>query len=359
MEVKNIQMINITDYMVENGHEFLGVFVDKASGLKAVLAVHDSTLGPGLGPPCMRPFKSEQEAIEHALVFSHGQTYKYAVSGVPFGGGRMVVMEVAEDAKREAVVRALGRCVESLGGRYFITGGGIGFSDADTRLFKEETQYCIGLPTEMGGSGEPAIMAGYGIYWGMKACTQEVFKTEDLTGKVIAIQGFGKVGSALAENLKEENVDLIVADVRPEAAELARREFGAKIVSPEAIYDVACDIFSPCAWGQVLNDETIPRLRCKIVAGSANNQLVESRRHSRELEARGILYAPDFVINAGGFINIASEIGGYDAEAARARTRGIQQTLQQVFAFAREKKTTSTEAAEVFARQQLKSDAHD
>jgi leucine dehydrogenase len=352
-------MINITDYMDENGHEFLAVFVDKVSGLKAVLAVHDSTLGPGLGPPCMRTFESEQEAIEHALVFSHGQTYKYAVAGIPFGGGRMVVMEVPDDTQRETVVRALGRCVESLGGRYIITGGGIGFSDADTRLLKDETQYIIGLPAEMGGSGEPAVMAGYGIYWGMKACAQEVFNTDALNGKVVAIQGFGKVGSALAENIKQENVDLIVADIRPQAAELARREFGAQIVSPDDIYDVACDIFSPCAWGWVLKDETISRLQCKIVAGSANNQLVEPQRHSRELAARGILYAPDFVINAGGFINIASEVGGYDAEAARARIRGIQQTLQQVFAFAREKKITPTEAAEVFARQRLQSDPHD
>jgi leucine dehydrogenase len=257
------------------------------------------------------------------------------------------------------VVRALGRCVESLGGRYIITGGGIGFSDADTRLLKDETQYIIGLPAEMGGSGEPAVMAGYGIYWGMKACAQEVFNTDALNGKVVAIQGFGKVGSALAENIKQENVDLIVADIRPQAAELARREFGAQIVSPDDIYDVACDIFSPCAWGWVLNDETISRLQCKIVAGSANNQLVEPQRHSRELAARGILYAPDFVINAGGFINIASEVGGYDVEAARARIRGIQQTLQQVFAFAREKKIAPTEAAEVFARQRLQSDPHD
>jgi leucine dehydrogenase len=141
----------------------------------------------------------------------------------------------------------------------------------------------------MGGSGEPAVMAGYGIYWGMKACAQEVFNTDALNGKVVAIQGFGKVGSALAENIKQENVDLIVADIRPQAAELARREFGAQIVSPDDIYDVACDIFSPCAWGWVLNDETISRLQCKIVAGSANNQLVEPQRHSRELAALGIL----------------------------------------------------------------------
>jgi leucine dehydrogenase len=317
-------MINFTDYMEKNGHEFLAVFVDKESGLKAVLAVHDSSLGPGLGPPCMKIFESEQEAIEHALVFSHGQTYKYAVAGIPFGGGRMVVMEVPEDTQREAVVRALGRCVESLGGRYVITGGGIGFSDADTRLLKEETQYIIGLPTEMGGSGEPAVMAGYGIYWGMKACTQEVFKTDALNGKVVALQGFGKVGSALAEKLKEENVDLIVADIRPQAAELARRKFGAQIVSPDSIYDVACDIFSPCAWGQVLNDETISRLRCKIVAGSANKQLVEPQRHSQALAERG-----------------------------------IQQTLEDVFTFARDKQIMPAEAAEVFARQRLQSGFHD
>ena len=346
--------MNITEYMEENGHGQLVICVDKEAGLKAFIAIHDTTLGPALGPPRMAPFTSDEEAILQALRFSQAQTHKYAIAGLDFGGGRIIVIGDPAKDKSEALVRSLGRFVESLGGRYIISGGGAGFTDADTVLLQRETSHIIGLPVDLGGSGESAIFAGYGVYLGMKACAKEVFGSDSLKERTVAIQGFGKVGSALAENLKEARVRMIVSDIRAEAVDYAHRKFDAEIVNPEAIYSVECDIFSPCAWGEILNSETIPQLKCKILAGSANNQLRDKQKDSQRLQQRGILYAPDYVINAGGFINITSEIGGYKPEVARYRIKNIPQILKEIFSVAKTEGITTTEAADKLAEDRIR-----
>jgi leucine dehydrogenase len=346
--------MNITEYMREDGHEQLTICVDKETGLRAIIAIHDTTLGPALGPPRMAPFPSDEQAIVEALRFSQAQTYKYAIAGLPFGGGRIIVIGDPTKDKSEPLIRSLGRFVDSMGGRYIITGGGAGFTDADTELLRHETSHIIGLPAALGGSGEPAIFAGYSVFLGMKACARKVFGSDSLKGRKVAIQGFGKVGSALAENLKKEDVRMVVSDIRAEAIGYARKEFNAEIVDPDAIYDVECDIFSPCAWGGILNSKTIPRLKCKIVAGSANNQLEDRDRHSQELQQRGILYAPDYVINAGGFINITSEIGGYKPELARARIQQIPQVLEKILSSAKADDITTVKAADQLAENRLK-----
>lgn len=345
--------MNITEYMAENGHEQLLICVDKEVGLKAIIAIHDTTLGPALAPPRIAPFASDEEAILQALRFSRVHTYKFAVAGCSFGGGRIIVIGDPVKEKSEGLVRSLGRFVESLGGRYILTGGGAGFTDADSELFQRETSHIMGLPAELGGSGDPAIMTGYGVYMGMKACTKEVFGSVSLSDRTVAIQGLGKVGSALAKNLKDEGARMIVSDINAEAVKRAHEEFGGEIVDPEAIYDVQCDIFSPCAWAEVLNSKTIPRLKCKIVAGSTNDQLQDEERDSQELQQRGILYAPDYVINAGGVINFQAEIGGYKPELARSRTEQISQTLEKIFSIAKTEGITTKKAADRLAEDRI------
>ena len=345
--------MDITEYMAKNGHEQLVLCVDKEVGLRAIIAIHDTTLGPALGPPRMAPFTSDEEAILEALRFSRAKTYKHAAAGLPFGGGRISVRGDPTKEQSEALVRSLGRFIESLRGRYIISGGGAGFTDADTEILQLETKYVMGLPALLGGSGDPAIFTGYGVFQGMKACAKEVFGSDSLKEKTVAIQGLGKVGSALAKNLKEERSRIIVSDIRKEAVDFASKEFGAEIVDLDAIYTVESDIFSPCAWAGILNSKTIAQLKCKIVAGSANNQLLDEEKHSQELKQRQILYAPDYVINAGGVINLQSEMGGYKPELAKVRTKQISQTLEKIFSIARVRNITTLEAADRLAEDRI------
>lgn len=345
--------MNLTRYMEDNGHEELITYVERGSGLKVYVSIHDTSLGPALGPPRMAVFDSDEKAVTQALRFSQLQTLKYAVAGLPFGGGRAIILGDPKADKTESLVISLGRFVESLGGRFIITGGGVGFNDEDTALLRRTTRYILGLPSAMGGSGEPASFAAYGICHGMKACVAEVFGSDSLQGRTVAVQGLGKVGLALAENLRGNGAEIIATDVRAEALHAAEK-LGAKLVEPDRIYDTKCDVFSPCAWGGILNSDTIPRLRCRIVAGSANDQLENKQEHAAKLRERNILYAPDYVINAGGMINMAAEASGYDHESALTRIRKIEQTLRDVFSLARSENMTTVEAAERLAHERLK-----
>ncbi|MFC1532450.1 Glu/Leu/Phe/Val dehydrogenase dimerization domain-containing protein [Thermodesulfobacteriota bacterium] len=313
--------MQILDYMCKHGHEQLIIQIDKRSALKAVMAIHDTTFGPALGPARMAIYRSEHEAILESLRFSQSQTYKYIAAGLPFSGGRIIVIGDPSTDKSENLVRALGRFVEFMSGRYIITGGGAGFTDEDTSILVKETSHIIGIPSALGGSGEPALYAAYGVYLGMKVCAQMVFGSDSLKNRTIALQGFGKVGSALAKYLQKEGAIMMVSDIRSEAVEIAREHLGAEIVDSTIIYDVMCDIFSPCAWSGVLNKDTIPRLKCKIVAGPANNQLDDRETDSIALQERGIVYIPDYIINVGGFINITSEIEGYEPNEVKKKIK--------------------------------------
>ncbi|HEY8552862.1 MAG TPA: Glu/Leu/Phe/Val dehydrogenase dimerization domain-containing protein [Thermaerobacter sp.] len=333
------------------GHEQVVFCYDRTTGLKAIIAIHDTTLGPALGGCRMWPYASEEDALVDVLRLSRGMTYKHAAMGLNFGGGKSVIIGDPRRDKSEMLFRAFGQFVDSLGGRY-ITAEDVGTGTEDMAYIAMETRHVVGLP---GRSGDPSPATAYGVFRGMKACLGEAFGDESFQGRVVAIQGLGHVGAHLARLLHEAGARLVVTDIDPERAQRVAAEFGAQVVPPDAIYDVECDVFAPCALGAILNDETIPRLRCRIVAGSANNQLAEPR-HGAELARRGILYAPDYVINGGGVIHVADEYapGGYDRDRAFARVATIYDKIKAILAMAREQGITTAEAADRLAEQRIR-----
>ena len=340
-------------HMAEYGHEMLVAFSEPSAGLKAFIAVHDTTLGPACGGVRMWPHASEEAAVTDVLRLSRAMTYKSAVAGLSLGGGKALIWGDPRTDKSEALLRAFGRCLDSLGGRY-VTTADVGMTPADIESMAQETRHVVGLPLSMGGSGDTSILTGLGIYLGMKAAAEAVWGSGDLGDRVVALQGFGRVGQKLASHLIEEGVRLVVTDVYEDVRKQAS-ELGAEVVGPDEIYDVECDVFSPCALGGVLNGDTIPRLRCAVVAGGANNQLL-SDEQGAELHRRGILYAPDFVINAGGIINVAAEIGGaYRAEHAREMTERIYDTTAQVIAESRAEDVPPHVAANRLAERRIES----
>ena len=337
--------------METHGHEQLCVFTDKSLGLRVFIAIHDTTLGPALGGVRIWPHKTEDEALMDVLRLSRGMTYKSAAAGLNLGGGKALIMASSQD-KTEAMMRAFGRIVESLGGRY-ITTEDVGATTHDMEWVAQETSHVTGLPVNLGGSGDPSETTAYGIYQGMKACAMDVWGTDSLGGRTIAIQGFGKVASYLAGHLMKEDARLIVTDISQSALDRAREQDLEVLEDPLAIYGVDCEIFAPCALGGILNDETIPRLKCKVVAGSANNQLLEDR-HASTLQKRGILYAPDYIINAGGVINISLEMGQpYDEETALERVARIYDTVNRVINLARTNDITTARAADRLAEERI------
>jgi leucine dehydrogenase len=287
----------VFDKIQEYGCEEVAFFYDENTGLKAIVVIHDTTLGPALGGTRLWDYSSEEEALIDALRLAQGMTRKSSISGVDAGGAKAVIIAKPEQ-KTEAFLRAYGRFVDTFHAR-FITGEDVGISIEDARIIGKETEYVLGISEEV---GDPSPFTAHGVMSGMRACTREAFGTNSLSGLRIAIQGVGAVGYNLARMLHQEGAELIVTDIREERTKKAASELGAKVVAPEEIYSVECDVFAPCALGAIINDETIPQLKCRVVAGSANNQLQENA-HGDELHRRGILYAPDYAINAGGLIS--------------------------------------------------------
>lgn len=336
--------------METEGHELVAHFYDKPTGLKAIIAVHSTKLGPALGGCRVWPYESEEAALEDVLRLSKGMTYKSAAMGLPLGGGKAVIIADPRTDKTPELFEAFGRAVQSLGGRY-ITAEDVGTSPEDLLAVRRATEYVVGLP---GASGDPSPVTAYGVFSGMKACLEYVFGTDDFTGRTVAVQGLGSVGMHLCTHLYEAGAQLIVSDIRQERIDEAVRRFGARPVSPDAIFDVECDVFAPCALGAVLNDDTIPRLKVKIVAGSANNQLAETR-HGDMLKERDILYAPDFIINGGGVINVYHELipGGYDRERVLQRVAQIRDQVAETIALAAEQNISTADAALLLAERRL------
>lgn len=287
---------------------------DKDSGLKAIIAIHDTTIGPALGGTRMWTYESEAAAIEDALRLSRGMTYKNAAAGLNLGGGKTVIIGDPRKDKNEAMFRAFGRFIQGLNGRY-ITAEDVGTTVEDMDIVYEETDYVTGVSPAFGSSGNPSPVTAYGVYRGIKAAAKEAFGTDMLEGKVVAVQGVGNVAYNLCRHLHEEGAKLIVTDINKEAVQRAVEEFDAQAVDPNDIYGVECDIYAPCALGATINDETIPQIKAKVIAGAANNQLKETR-HGDLIHELGIVYAPDYVINAGGVINVADELVGYNRERA-------------------------------------------
>lgn len=346
--------MKIFSHMENDNYEQLVFAYEKTSGLKAIIAIHDTTLGPALGGVRMWTYKSEAEAIEDALRLAKGMTYKNAAAGLNLGGGKAVIIGDPAKDKNEEMFRAFGRYVQSLNGRY-ITAEDVGSTVDDMDLIFTETNYVTGT-SNIGSSGNPAPVTAYGIYKGIKATALEAFGTDELTGKKIAVQGVGNVAFRLCEYLHNEGARLIVTDINKQSVQKAIDKFNARAVDPDDIYDVECDIFSPCALGAVINDETISRLKAKVVAGSANNQL-QANKHGDMLYEKGIVYAPDFVINAGGVINVADELlpNGYNQERAMKKVEQIYDNLQKVYEISKRDNIPTYQAADRMAEERIQS----
>lgn len=301
---------------------------DQASGLRAIVAVHDTRLGPSLGGCRFLHYERDEDALVDALRLARGMTYKAAITGIEHGGGKSVLLRPRGHFDRVALFRAFGRFIENLGGHY-ITAEDSGTSLEDMEIIRSVTKHVTGVSPVNGGSGDPSPFTALGVRRGIEACVKHQTGRDDLAGLHVAVQGIGHVGYHLCRELHEKGVRLTVADVDPLKAERANREFAATVVPIEKIFDVECDVLAPCALGSALNDGTIPRLRCKVVAGAANNQLAEPR-HGDSLYQRGILYAPDYAINAGGLVNVAQEVKGYDANVSREKTLKIYDTILEI-----------------------------
>lgn len=335
------------------GYEKVVVGQDEAAGLHAIVAIHDLTLGPALGGLRMWPYESEEEALTDVLRLSRGMTYKSACANTGLGGGKSVIIGDSNTDKTEALFRAMGRFIDTLDGQY-ITAEDVGVGIRELEWIREETKCVTGLSRESGSSGNPSPFTARGVVRGLRACAEEAFGTSRLDGFHFAVQGLGHVGGEVVRGLSIVGGFCTVTDISEER----RNEFavlpGVEAVAPDEIYDVDCDFFVPSALGGILNDDTIPRLRCKVVAGASNNQLLEDR-HGDQLHERDILYAPDYVINAGGIINVSVELedAGYNERKAVAKIENIYSALKEIFAISRRDGITPSRAADRVAEQRL------
>ena len=325
-------------------HEQLVICYDKPTGLKAIIAIHNTVLGPSLGGTRMWHYTNEEDAIKDVLRLSRGMTLKASISGLNIGGGKAVLIG-DPSMKNEAYLRRFGRFIESLGGRY-ITAEDMNTQTSDMEYIAMETKHVTGLPESKGGGGDPSPVTAYGTYLGIKAAAKKAYGSDSLEGKKILIQGTGQVGKHLAEYLSKEKAHLMLADINEDRAARVAATVGGKVVSANSIHEIPMDIYAPCAMGGQLNDQTIPALTCDIVAGAANNQLDKEQVHARQLMDHGILYAPDFLINAGGLINVYQEYqGNYSKALAMEKAEKIYDTCLGVFELAGEQGISPHEAA--------------
>jgi leucine dehydrogenase len=315
------------------------------------MAIHSTALGPALGGTRFYPYGSEAEALEDVLRLSQGMSLKAAAAGLDLGGGKAVIIGDHRKLKSERLWRAYGRVVDSLRGRY-ITAEDVGTDAHDMELIRRETRWVVGVPVEEGGSGDPSPATARGIMAGIRATARFVWGDEDISGKCVAVLGVGKVGTDLVRRLHENGCKITVADIYPPSLERVRNEYDVTVVEPDEIYDVECDIFSPCSLGSVLTEQTIPRLKTQVIVGCANNQLATVEDGDR-LEARDILYAPDFVVNAGGLINVNEELRGYTTEKAAAHIDRIYDNTLRVLETSRERGMTPNNTAIELAEERI------
>jgi leucine dehydrogenase len=337
-------------------HEQVVFCHDKDCGLKAIIAIHNTTLGPALGGTRMWPYKSEEDALVDVLRLSKGMTYKASAAGLNLGGGKAVIIGDPKKDKSEALFRTFGAYVNSLNGKY-ITAEDVGTTVHDMSHIFMETPYVTGIPISFGGSGDPSPFTAHGVFMGVKASVKEKLKTDSLKGLRVAVQGLGNVGRNLVEFLVKEGAVVSVADIDNERVRAICDQFSVAAVDPDQIITSECDVLAPCALGAVINDQTIGKLKCKIVAGGANNQLAE-HRHGDALLELGILYAPDYVINAGGLMNVFVELEGYSRERAFEKTKQVYDNLMQVYQISREERIATHRAADRLAEKRIKSIAN-
>jgi leucine dehydrogenase len=341
--------MNLFDTISSMGHEQLVLCHDPAAGYRCVIAIHSTVLGPALGGTRFWNYASDEESIVDALRLARGMTYKNAVAGLNLGGGKSVIIGDNKTVDRELIFRAHGRFVESMGGRY-ITAEDVGTSTADMDYVHMETDYVSGLA---GRSGDPSPVTAHGVFRAIQASAKERWGSDDISGRTISVQGCGHVGYFLAKELHEAGAKLVAADIDADRVKRVVTEFGARAVKTDEIYSVPADLFAPCALGAVINDKTISQLKVEVVAGAANNVLLEER-HGDALEAKGILYAPDYVANAGGVINVYSELAGWTSARAFRKADEIYDTVLKVFAIAKADKVPTYVAADRLAEQRIR-----
>ena len=333
-------------------HEQVVFCNDNASGLRAIIAIHNTVLGPGLGGTRMWNYATEAEALNDVLRLSRGMTYKAAISGLNLGGAKAVIIGDAKKDKSEALMRKFGRFVENLNGKY-ITAEDVGTTTKDMEYVKMETDSVAGLPESMGGGGDPYPVTAYGVYMGMKASAKKAYGSDSLAGKRISVQGIGKVGMHLVELMHAEGAIITVSDINEESLQHAAITYGAKVVNGNEIYSQDADIFAPCALGAILNTENINALKCSIIAGAANNQLANEDEHGNMIKQKGLLYAPDFLVNAGGLINVYSEVIGYNRENAMRDTEKIYDTTLNIYSLAEAQNIHTQHAATMLAQKRI------
>ena len=335
--------MGVFDVVAKEGYEQILYGYDEVSGLKAIIAIHSTALGPALGGTRFFPYESEEEALHDVLRLAKGMTYKAAAAGLDLGGGKAVIIGDPREDKGERLFRAYGRIVDSLQGRY-ITAEDVGTTTNDMDIVRRETRWALGSSVALGGSGDPSPVTARGLYAATRAVAQKLWGDTDLAGRRFAVQGVGKVGSAFVQLLVEHRAEVVVTDAYEPAIESAVETYGVKPVDPNEIYEVDCDFFSPCALGAGLNETTIPKLGCRAIVGSANNQLATDEDADR-LAARGILYAPDFVVNAGGLINVYDELHGYSKTRAMHRVDSIFDATLKILETAEEHGINPNQAA--------------
>ncbi len=340
--------------MVDMDHEQVLFCQDKATGLRAIIAVHNTVLGPSLGGTRMWTYNNEMEALNDVLRLSRGMTYKSAISGLNLGGGKAVIIGDSRKHKSEALFRRFGQFVDSLGGKY-ITAEDVGITTRDIEYVSMETEHVAGLPEYRGGGGDPSPVTAYGVYMGMKAAVKHQSGNDNLAGKKVLVQGAGHVGQYLVELLVKEGAKVAISDIHEDRIKATKAKFAVEVVDADKVYDADMDIYAPCALGATINDDTLSRLRCSIIAGAANNQLAEEARHGAAVMEKGIIYAPDFLINAGGIINCYSEVIGYNRDMAYRQTEDIYQTTLNILQKSADEKIPTYLAANRMAEERIAS----
>ncbi len=327
-----------------DNHEQVVFCNDKDTGLKAIIGIHNTVLGPALGGTRMWQYNNEWEALNDALRLSRGMTYKAAITGLNLGGGKAVIIGNSKTQKTPELMRRFGEFVHSLSGKY-ITAEDVGMETADMDLVREVTPYVTGISESKGGAGNPSPNTAYGVFMGLKAAAKYKFGTDILEGKTVYVQGIGHVGESLVESLVKEGAKVVIADINEDRLQAVSSKFGVTIYRGQDIYNEPMDIYAPCALGSTINDDTIYKLKTKVIAGAANNQLAVEEKHGRILQERGIVYAPDFLINAGGIIHVYAELEGYDKAEIIRKTENIYNTTLEIIENANANEITTHRAA--------------
>jgi len=350
----SVQEVNqgVLETMSGMEHEQVVFCHDKHTGLKAIIAIHNTELGPSLGGTRMWNYQNEFEALQDVLRLSRGMTYKAAISGLNLGGGKAVIIGDSYKDKSEALFRRFGRFVDSLGGKY-ITAEDVGISPKDIEFVNLETDHVSGLPKSMGGSGDPSPVTAYGVYVGMKACANYTYGSDSLKGKKVLVQGVGHVGEYLVNHLAEEGAQVTITDINEDRLKKVSEKYKANVVLGDEIYDLDMDIYAPCALGATVNSNTLERLKCKIISGAANNQLEIEEDHGKLLMEKGLVYAPDFLINAGGLISVNSEVYKLTVERTMEMTEKIYDSVLNILHYSEKNKIPTAQAALQLAQSRI------